>query len=312
MTALRTLFFLSALSFLTSALIAQTTTGTLLHDGLQRNYRLHLPTGYSADQEYPLVFNLHGFTSDALQQEFYSGMNAVADTAGFIVCYPNGVNNAWNVGWSFGSTADDVGFIENLIQELAENYGIDTTRVYSCGMSNGGFMSYRLACELNDRIAAIASVTGGMFSGYLPQCEPGRPVPILEIHGTADDVVPYDGTPNVNAPVETTVNFWADNNGCAAMPDGIPLPNTAPNDGSTAERFDYPGCAAGSRGFPHQDHRRRTHLAGIGHHHRFHQPGFQRQCYHLAVLPAISTRSHLAHPRSAPVSPSPLGLPQPR
>ncbi len=113
-------------------------------------------------------------------------------------------------------------------------------------MSNGGFMSYRLACELNDRIAAIASVTGGMFSGYLPQCEPGRPVPILEIHGTADDVVPYNGTPNVNVPVETTVNFWADNNGCGNMPDGIPLPNTAPNDGSTAERFDYPGCAAGS------------------------------------------------------------------
>ncbi len=90
MTALRTLFFLSALFFLTSALTAQTTTGTLLHDGLQRNYRLHLPTGYSANQEYPLVFNLHGFTSDALQQEFYSGMSTIADTAGFIVCYPNG------------------------------------------------------------------------------------------------------------------------------------------------------------------------------------------------------------------------------
>ncbi|MDX2135015.1 MAG: PHB depolymerase family esterase [Saprospiraceae bacterium] len=227
----------------TSALTAQTTlTGTITHNGLQRDYRLYVPAGYNPAKAAPLVFNLHGFTSNALEQEFYAGMNAVADTAGFLVCYPNGIDNSWNVGWFFGSTADDVGFLSALIDELSTRYTLDSNRIYACGMSNGGFMSYRLACELNDRIAAVASVTGSMVPAYRPQCNPGRPVAVMEIHGTADPVVPYNGLTLISLPIDTVVRFWVGNNQCALFADTTVVPDVAPNDGCTAIRIDYRNC----------------------------------------------------------------------
>lgn len=245
MKYLHILFALLCLPFLPAA--QDVVTGTLTHDGLLRNYRLYLPPANTSGEALPLVFNFHGFGSNAAQQEFYSGMNMVADTAGFFVCYPNGVGNAWNVGWEFGSAADDVGFTAALIDELSENYNIDPERVYACGMSNGGFMSYRLACELNGRVAAIASVTGSMVPGYIGTCNPGRAVPVLEIHGTADNVVPYQGQAGLSINIDTLVHFWASNNACNLNPETQQLPNTAPNDGSTATRIDYNGCAGGQQ-----------------------------------------------------------------
>ena len=220
-------------------------TGTLNFDGLVRNYRLYIPPANTTGEALPLVFNFHGYSSNANQQEFYSGMNMVADTAGFFVCYPNGVASAWNVGWEFGSTADDVGFTEALIDELSGTYNIDPQRIYACGMSNGGFMSYRLACELNDKVAAIASVTGSMVPSYFGSCDPGRAVPVMEIHGTADAVVPYLGQAGLAINIDTAVYFWASNNACNLSPEIQELPNTAPNDGSTATRIDYNDCAGG-------------------------------------------------------------------
>jgi len=221
-----------------------TVTGTLMHDGLLRDYRLHLPPGHSPSKKAPLVFNLHGYTSNAAQQELYSGMNAVADTAGFLVCYPNGISSAWNVGWAFGSTAKDVSFISSLIDELHTKYGIDKDRVYACGMSNGGFMSYKLACELNDRITAIASVTGSMVPSQLSTCKPGRPVPVMEVHGTADQVVAYNGTAPISAPIPDVLNFWRDNNGCDDDPVVVAVPNTNTADNTTSEKWTYTNCSA--------------------------------------------------------------------
>ncbi len=226
-------------------LMAQSTiTGTLVHKGLTRKYRLHLPPGLDAGSPVPLVFNYHGFTSNAAQQELLSGMNAVADTARFLVCYPDGMNASWNVGWVFGSTADDVGFTSALIDELHGKYNIDLNRVYACGMSNGGFMSYRLACELSSRIAAIASVTGSMVPGALGTCKPGRPVPVLEMHGTADNVVNYNGTTGIAAPIPDVLRLWQKNNGCNEMPQKLPLPDVNPGDGTTTERWVYQNCAS--------------------------------------------------------------------
>ncbi len=218
----------------------QTITGTLMHDGIQRNYRLYIPSGYSAGTAVPLVFNLHGYTSNAFQQQFYSAMDVEAEQHNFLVCYPNGVGEAWNVDWNFGSTADDVGFISALIDELAASYTVNLSRVYSCGMSNGGFMSYRLACELNDRIAAIASVTGSMTPGYV--CEPGQPVPVLEIHGTADAVVPYNGLAGLSTNIDQVISFWVDNNNCVPDPDTTEIENTNLLDLCTAIRVDYNDC----------------------------------------------------------------------
>lgn len=223
-------------------IIAQTSIGTLEHDNISRSYRIHLPPDFDPQESLPLVFNLHGFTSNAFQQEAYSEMNNVADTARFIVCYPDGIGQAWNVGWSFGSTADDIGFISAMIDEFAENYNINTNRVYSCGMSNGGFMSYHLACNLPEKIAAIASVTGSMVPGTLEDCFPDPGRPILEIHGTADPTVPYQGASGIAIPIETVVAHWISANECLLVSDTTDYPDINTGDNSTASRIDYRDC----------------------------------------------------------------------
>ena len=236
---LLTTLFVAFLSFLS---FAQTSTGSFEYDGVVRTYRVFTPINYAGDlTDRPLVFNLHGFGSNGFQQEFYSNMNPVADTAGFFVCYPDGVDASWNVGWSFGSNQDDVGFINALIDTLAGDFSIDTNRVYSTGMSNGGFMSYRLACELSDRIVAVASVTGSMVPGTLFGCEPGRSVPVMQIHGTDDETVPYDGS-NINVGIETLMSFWVDKNECALQADTIDVPNINTDDNSTAQRIEWTDC----------------------------------------------------------------------
>jgi polyhydroxybutyrate depolymerase len=223
-----------------NSLQAQTVSGSLQHDGITRSYRLYVPPGYTGAEPLPLVFNLHGYGSNASQQEFYSAMNAVAANELFFVCYADGVANQWSTG--FGGSADDVGFINKLIDALHAEYQIDLRRVYSCGMSNGGYMSYLLACELEHRIAAVASVTGAMTPAFAANCNPSRPVPVLQIHGTSDDVVPYGGSA-LNIPIEDLVDFWVAHNACDPVPEETPIPDTNPNDGCTAVRFDYGPCA---------------------------------------------------------------------
>ena len=219
----------------------QTVTGSILHGGINRTYRLRLPANFNKVIAIPMVFNFHGFGSNALEQEFYTGMNSVADTAGFAVCYPQGIGNAWNVGWAFGSSADDVGLTSALIEDLNIKYGFDKNRIYSCGMSNGGFMSYTLACELNNKIAAIASVTGSMVPEKIGGCKPGRPVPVMEIHGNADSTVLYTGSP-IAVSIPDVLNFWKVNNGCDAQPIKEMVPNVNSFDDSTAERYTYVNC----------------------------------------------------------------------
>ena len=203
---------------------------TLTHDGLTRTYRLHLPDDYHPDSLYALVINMHGLGSNAFEQEFYSEFNAVADSFGFIVTYPNGVNETWNI--SSPSGTDDVGFISALIDTINLAYPLDLNRVFATGMSMGGFMSYRLACELSDRIAAIASVTG--LQAFYP-CSPSRPVPVMQFHGTADPVVPYAGVP-------TTIANWVNYNGCPSSPEVTELPDIDTTDNSTVTKSYYGPC----------------------------------------------------------------------
>lgn len=220
-----------------------TVTGSIMHGNIVRKYRLHFPPNFNKSKKLPLIFNFHGFTSNAAQQELYSGMNMIADTANFIVCYPEGINAAWNVGWAFGSTADDVGFTEALIANFQELYNIDLQKVFACGMSNGGFMSYTLGCELNNKICAIASVTGSMEPNYLKKCRPGRSIPVMEIHGTADPTVNYNGTIFISSPISDVLKFWQENNNCDVEPDKLNVLNVNTNDNSTAEKWVYKNCS---------------------------------------------------------------------
>lgn len=215
---------------------------------INRSYIVHLPAGYSASNVYPLVLNYHGYTSNAAQQQVYTNMDAVADSNQFIVVYPDGVNNSWNVGFgvgAYGTGVDDVGFTSALIDTLLNDYSIDPNRIYACGMSNGGYMSYRLACELENRIAAIASVTGLMTDSTAFHCSTSRNVPVMQIHGTADPIVNYNGLLQ-SLGVEATMTFWFSNNGCSVPADSLNFSNINTTDNSTIERIWYSSCGNGS------------------------------------------------------------------
>ncbi len=155
-----------------------TTVETLSVDGKQRSFRLHVPSSYQVSQSVPLVIRLHGFTSNGFQEEQISQFSQKADVEGFVVVYPEGTGNPQR--WYFGPLEygqKDVNFIRAIISTLENRYAIDPHRIYANGISNGAEMSYRLACDLADQIAAFGFVSGA----YIPftGCHPVRPVPIV-------------------------------------------------------------------------------------------------------------------------------------
>lgn len=168
---------------------------TLTAGGETHDVRVFVPSTY-AESPLPVVIDWHGLDSDGPTQAFYSDYEAVAEAEGFIVVHPTGVAdaaggpNSWQLFPSPGGGRDDLAFAGALIDELTTNWCADPARVYSTGMSNGGFFTARLICEMADRIAAAVSVAGT----YHPDsCHPARDVPYLAIHGTDDKVVPYLG-----------------------------------------------------------------------------------------------------------------------
>lgn len=227
---------LSAFFFSTAA-TAQS-NGSFDFEGLNRTYLYYVPEGHNPQNPAPLVLVLHGFTQNAQMIMQYSNFNHYAEENGFIVAYPNGVGNAWNIGPG-GSSANDKGFLPALIDTLTVQYGVDQERIYACGFSNGGFMSYLLACEMNERFAAIGSVAGTMSNDMYDNCMPGRPFPVIHIHGTADFIVGYNGGFG-NRSVDDVIDFWTANNLCPAEPEMIQLPDLVP--GSTVEQYTYAPC----------------------------------------------------------------------
>lgn len=168
-------------------------------DGVDRTAILHIPPGYDPAEPMPLVVNLHGFGSNAPQQRFFSAMDAFADEQGFMVVYPEGLMNAddGRQSWNGGPTCcaddlerDDVAFARALVEAIGNESCVDQRRVFATGMSNGGYMSYRLACEAGDLFAAVAPVSGAL--GLDPaDCEPSRAVPVWQVNGTADPLVGF-------------------------------------------------------------------------------------------------------------------------
>ena len=229
--------------FTFSSFAQQTINASITHDGIQRNYILYIPEIYDGDTAVPLILNFHGFGSNAAQQMFYGDFRDIADTEGFLLVHPEGTtfigNQFWNVGFpGISSTIDDVGFTEALIDELATLYTIDLDRVYATGMSNGGFMSFLLACQLSEKIAAVASVTGSMTQDTFDDCNAQRPTPVLQIHGTEDDVVLYNGN-TLSIPIPDVISYWVDHNNCDTTPTTTTLPDIDPSDGSTIEHSVY-------------------------------------------------------------------------
>lgn len=223
-----------------------------LHDGVWRDYWVHLPQSYVGSHSFPLIVNLHGFGSDAESQAIYTAMNQVADTAGIIIVYPQGIlgelpwlgkNTHWNA--FFNEEVDDLGFLDRLLDRLLGTYAIDPARIYVTGHSNGGFMSYLLACERSDRIAAVASVAGSMHNTQFRHCQPLYPVPILLIHGTEDRTIKFDGSSHY-ASVDQLVDFWVETYSCSPQAETIHLPNLDTQDQSTVSVRYFSSCENGS------------------------------------------------------------------
>jgi polyhydroxybutyrate depolymerase len=229
--------------FVFSSSAQQTINASITHDGIERDYILYVPEIYDGSTAVPLVLNFHGFGSSASQQMFYGDFRDIADTEGFLLVHPEGTtligNQFWNVRFpGLSSTIDDVGFTEALIDELATLYTIDLDRVYATGMSNGGFMSFLLACQLSEKIAAVASVTGSMTQDTFDDCNAQLPTPVLQIHGTEDDVVSYNEN-NLSLPIPDVISYWVDHNNCETTPTTTTLPDVDVSDGSTIEYSVY-------------------------------------------------------------------------
>jgi len=226
-----------------SSFSQQTINASITHDGIQRDYILYIPELYDGSTAVPLVLNFHGYGSNAAQQMFYGDFRDIADTEGFLLVHPEGTtfigDQFWNVGFpGLSSNIDDVGFTEALIDELATLYAIDLDRVYATGMSNGGFMSFLLACQLSEKIAAVASVTGSMTQDTFDDCNAQHPTPVLQIHGTDDGVVLYNGN-NLSIPIADVISYWVDFNNCETTPTTTTLPDVDVSDGSTIEHSVY-------------------------------------------------------------------------
>lgn len=239
MKIISTLFFF----FTTTLLFAQQTQSiTISSGGVDRDFFLYVPDIYDESTPAPLVFCFHGYGSSASVNLSYTGFRDVADTAGFILIHPQGTLDAtgtphWNVGWGL-SSVDDVAFTQDMIDYVGDNYNLNNERVYSTGMSNGGFMSYVLACELSNQIAAIASVTGSMSPPTANSCSPAHPTPVLQIHGTDDPTVPYEGAIFAQS-IDNVLSYWVNYNQCNTSPSQTSIPDINTGDGTTVDHFVY-------------------------------------------------------------------------
>ena len=190
-------------------------TKTFSHDNVNRNYLIYIPDSYDSEIDYPLMFLFHGFGGIASEFINTADMRDLAESKNFIVVYPQGLDlggtgshwNCSNPSADNKSDVDDIGFIENLIDQLIVDYPvIDSKRIYAAGYSNGGFMSYYLGCN-SKKFAAIGSVAGTMLDDSYQSCNASFPTAMINIHGTDDFDVPYDG--NIYYPsIPEVVDWW--------------------------------------------------------------------------------------------------------
>jgi polyhydroxybutyrate depolymerase len=234
-------------------------SGVQGQQGLTRQYKVHVPPGYTASAAAPIVFCFHGLDQDgvAFCTDSGVGWNTKSDQEGFVLVIPNGYQQSWNGGSCCGTAAsmnlDDVSLVRAIFAEVAQHVSIDSKRVYATGYSTGAYMSYRLACEASDLVTAVAPSAGeigipsigggtaGLGGGTadagsdFPTCAPTQPVSVLDIHGTSDMLIPYSLQPK-------TLALAAMNDGCSMTTAASPQ---APPSGGDTTCVTYSGCASG-------------------------------------------------------------------
>ena len=230
---------------------------TMQFAGYERNYIVHLPPEAKMQKPIPLLFNLHGGggTAKGTPGLTFGRFNTLADRDGFIVVYPNAIKKNWNDGrklenvLAWKEDIDDLGFIKAIVNELKKKYKIDASRIFTTGMSNGGFMSSRLLCDRADIFRGGAILTASLSKDYLPKCNPEKPVAVMVMNGTDDPLVPYDGgmvkvfrkTRGEIVSTDDYVDFWKTKNGCELKQDKVDLPDTV-DDGTTVSVTKYSDC----------------------------------------------------------------------
>ena len=199
-------------------------------DGHDRSYWVHFPPVRKMNKALPVLFSLHGGGGNAKQMSRFTNgrFNRLADRDGFIVVYPQGIDKSWNDGredyngLDRDERIDDVGFLVEIAEVISEKYKVDKLRIFTTGISNGGFMSSRLLCDRPDVFKGGAIVTATLSEDYLPSCNPSQATNVLVMNGTSDPLVPYDGGQikafhkNRGAIISTDdfVNFWRKKNRC--------------------------------------------------------------------------------------------------
>jgi polyhydroxybutyrate depolymerase len=199
--------------------------------GGQRPVTVHVPPRYQKGNPVPLLVLLHGHSSDAAAVDDYFHLQPVLDERGVLYVVPNGTRDHagdrfWNATDAccdfYNSGVDDSGYLQDVIHQAQDRYSVDPRRIFVVGHSNGGFMAYRMACDHSDIVAAIVSVAGAMYDDAR-KCSPTQPVSVLQVHGSGDTVVPYEGgvISGIEVPsARTTVLDWATFDGCALSPAG--------------------------------------------------------------------------------------------
>jgi polyhydroxybutyrate depolymerase len=227
--------------------------GLLVVDGLDRIYIAHIPHSYDESEATSLLLALHGGGGSARKMMNLTDFNSLSDKEGFVVVYPQGVENHWNDGRTLQKyraheeNIDDVAFISTLIDYLVDELNIDETRIYAAGISNGAMMSCRLGCELSDKIAAIAMVVGAMPEDLVAHCSPSEPISVLIINGTEDPLILWEGGEiqvgnqrlGKTLSVNETVQYWVTHNSCSSTPVITWLLDTDPEDGTRVRREAY-------------------------------------------------------------------------
>lgn len=194
---------------------------TLTHDSELRAYNVYAPPGYPGASPVPLVVDIHGLSSNKEQQQGISGWQAKADEQGLLVAYPDGLGNSWNAGVCCGSAVtnneDDVGFIRAMVTAIEAEASVDASRIYVTGLSNGGAMTHRLACEAADVFAAAAPLAFPTpYTDFANQCQPSRPIPLLLSMGLTDVLIEYSG--GFFGSALGSFDAWRTKNTCGAAP----------------------------------------------------------------------------------------------